>query len=261
MNHKQVLELINPIASGLIEEADLPLPGQGRPSPMLRAAVIAACLCLALVGTGFAAGQFYRLMVRMETADPESPGYSVQGNVDKFPLDQFSGALLSASEARFGPGAVVQLEFDTFKEVQEFLGRDIPALWPNGGEGWTGRYCVYLFHTEIDKLWMVEVWSFSEDAQATITLTLYTEHWRGGLDTNIAGLHATSDDAIERLEPYPMPNGAEAEIILCKSIDPKYTGCNCLGHFIRGGILYTVEVTGGQEEAPSRLKAVLDCFS
>lgn len=122
---------------------------------------------------------------------------------------------------------------------------------------------MFLFHTEIDKLWEVEVRSLNFDAQAEITMNIYTEHWRGGPDTDIAGHYAVEGDTIEQLESYQMPNGATAEIVM-ETWSGEHQNRQCYGHFIRHGVLYDVMVNGGldtQEEMVSRLKDILDSFA
>lgn len=254
------LDVLNHIDPALVEEAE-PAGLQKRRRPRFRAAALAACLCLALVGTGFAS-QVYRLILRTGEEQGE-PYYSVQGEVIKYPLDAFSDELISASEARIGPGAPVQLTFETFDEVQAFLG-DVPILWPKGGEDWHGSYGyeVILFHTQTDRLWGVEVYSFDPEAQAEVSAIIRTEHWQGTPDTNIINRHHNPGHTLQQLENYRMSDGAQAEVIMMKgtALEPD---CHCYGYFISGGVLYDVEVAGGLSSAdglPLRLKALLDSF-
>ena len=55
MNKEQVLNLMNAIEPDLIEEADLPIAAKRRMPRFARTGLIAACVCLALVGSAFAA--------------------------------------------------------------------------------------------------------------------------------------------------------------------------------------------------------------
>ena len=55
MKKEQVLELMSALDPGLVEEAALQAPAGRRMPRLARAGLIAACLCLALVGTGVAA--------------------------------------------------------------------------------------------------------------------------------------------------------------------------------------------------------------
>ena len=55
MKKEQALNLMNTLGPDLIEEADIPLPDKRRLPKAVRTGLIAACLCLALLGTAFAA--------------------------------------------------------------------------------------------------------------------------------------------------------------------------------------------------------------
>lgn len=278
MKKEQVLELINSIDPDLIEEADIQAPARRRLTGRARAGLIAACLCLALVGTGFAARQVYQLTVNI-TESEDGMGLSLYGDVDKYPLREFGDALLAASEARHDPGLVVQLRFDTFEEVRAFLGENIPAIWPNGGEGWDSYFHLWddsyfhvdLFHVGLEKLWGVEVGSFivapQEAFSIGVTMYIFTEHWQGGPD-DLPGAPFGITGSLEQMESYLMPNGATAEIVMqTMPEDPDFShhppALVCHGFFVRDGILYNVTAYAGrhtQEEALSLLKGILDSF-
>ena len=51
MKKEQIFELMNAVPPDLVEEADIQAPVKRRFSKGVRGALIAACLCLALVGT------------------------------------------------------------------------------------------------------------------------------------------------------------------------------------------------------------------
>lgn len=259
------LEVMGHTDPALVEEVELPKPR--RRTPRFRAAVLAACVCLALVGTAFAANpEAVAALVQRLTVhifpQAEEPGYDISGSaMTKYPLSAFSDELLAASEARLGPGAPVQLTFGTFDEVRTFLG-DVPILWPKGGEGWHGSYGyeVTLFHTQTERLWGVEVYSFDQEAQAEVSVIIRTENWPG--EEAPDGLSGT-DGSFTHLESYPMPNGNLAELVQYTGPE-KYPHANCSGYFMKDGILYKVTAFGNTsttEDTQSRLKAILDSFS
>lgn len=259
------LEIMGHTDPALVEEVELLKPR--RRTPRFRAAVLAACVCLALVGTAFAANpEAVAALVQRLTVhifpQAEEPGYDVASRtMTKYPLSAFSDELLAASEARLGPGAPVQLTFDTFDEVRAFLG-DVPILWPKGGEGWHGSYGyeVILFHTQTDRLWGVEVHSFDQEAQAEVSVIIRTENWPG--EEASANLHGT-DGSYTQLESYSMPNGNLAEMIQYTGPE-KYPTANCSGYFMKDGILYEAITYGSVptvEDTQSRLKAIIDSFS
>lgn len=267
MKKEQAFELMNAIPPDLVEEADIQAPAR-RPLPKaVRAGLIAACLCLAFVGTAFAANPeavaalIDRLSVHLVSTG-EFSGYSLEGEMVKYPLSEFSPALSAASEGREGPATPVSLNFDTWEEVQAFLGEDIPCVWPTEWD--TDHFQVILFHTELEKLWGIQICSVDLGRQAEVNVHIYTEHWtdRGG---SIAGLYDHSEYSTERLEGYDMANGSTAEVIaVTETAQTDHTPqCSACGFFMRSGILYQVETFGNihtRDETAARLRAVLDLF-
>ncbi len=266
MNKEQVLNLMNAIDPDLIEEADLPIAAKRRMPRFARTGLIAACVCLALVGSAFAANPeamaalIDRLNVHIVSTE-EDTSYTVEGGpMTKYPLSAFSPALNAASEGRDGP--VVSLSFDTWNEVREFVGGDIPLLLPQSEGDENRRFTVYLFHTGSDRLWGVDinVAHVTDLVHSEIEFQIRTELWQG--ENAKAGL-AGSDGAFTQMESHPMTNGITAEII-------QYTGpadfphANCKGYFMKDGILYSVKTfatVSTVEDAASRLYAILDSFS
>lgn len=271
MKKEQVLNLMNAIEPDLIEEADLQAPARRRLPKAGRAGLIAACLCLVLLGTAAAANPeavaalIDRLTVQISSSEA-SPGYSVTGGpMTKYPLSAFSPALNAASEGRDGP--VVSLTFDAWDDVQAFLGRDIPCVWP---EGWdTDWFQVILFHTESEVLWGVDIYSVDISRQAEVYVKVRTELW--ARENASGGLGALDGSSITQLPSYSMPNGAVAELV--QVVDPEIvhldgtpTGVRpqqCAGYFMRDGILYEVTAYSPvppQESTEAQLKTVLDSF-
>ncbi len=264
MKKEQVQDLMNAVPPDLIEEADLQAPAKHRLPRAVRTGLIAACLCLALLGTAFAAANpeavaalVERLSVQIFSSQTD-PGYSVTGgSMTKYPLSAFSPALNAASEGRDGL-AVVMLDFDTWEEVQAFLGRDIPCVWP---QDWDSPFIVYLFHTGLDRLWGVDIWSThtTDVVLSSIEVQIRTENWQR--DSASAQLRDT-EGAFTLLESYPMANGSTAEIIQYTGTD-QHPHANCEGFFMRDGILYNVTTfatVSTADSAHSRLRAVLDSF-
>lgn len=271
MKKEQVLNLVNAIEPDLIEEADLQAPAKRRMPKAVRAGLIAACLCLALLGTAAAANPeavaafLDRLTVQISPSET-NPGYSVTGGpMTKYPLSAFSPALIAASEGRDGP--VVSLTFDAWDEVQAFLGRDIPCVWPQEWD--TKWFQVILFHTETDVLWGIDIYSVDISRQAEVYAEVRTELWRG--ENAHSGMGALDGSSITQLPSYSMPNGAVAELV--QVVDPEIvhldgtpTGVRpqqCAGHFMRDGILYAVTAYSPvppQESTEAQLKTVLDSF-
>lgn len=273
MKKEQVQDLMNAIPPDLIEEADLQAPARRRLPRPARAGLIAACLCLALLGTAFAAApEAMAALIEhltIQTAPPEEdPGYSVDGGpMTKYPLSAFNPALIAASENRSGPCVVVDLRFYAWDEVQAFLGEDIPCVWP---EDWdTDWFQVVLFHTETDVLWGIDIYSVDISRQAEIHIEIRTELWRNENASAQRGL--LDESIITQFPSYSMPNGAVAELIQVTDQTtypddpPGHAGYlqHCYGYFMRDGILYEVTAFSPvppQESAEAQLKTVLDSF-
>lgn len=261
------LEIMGYVDPALVEEVDPVSPRRRRRrAPRLRTAVLAACVCLALVvGTAFAANPeavaelVQRLSVRIFSRAGD-PAYEISGSaMVKYPLSAFSPALRAASESRQSP--VVLLQFDSWEEVRDFVGRDIPCVWPENQEDQDRRFDVYLFHTGQDTLWGVDicVTHDPDNVLSEIELRIRTEFWQGEeASDNLYGV----EGSFTQLESYPMANGAVAELV-------QYTGteehphANCSGYFMANGILYRVTAFGNTattEDAQARLRALLDDF-
>ena len=259
MKKEQILDLMNTVPPDLIEEAGIQTPAKRRVTKKLRTGLIAACLCLALLGTVFAANleavaAFIDRLTVTVTSPEEDPGYTVSGgSITKYPLSAFSTALLATSG---GQGA-----FDTWDEVQAFLGEGIPFVWPASEDDSDRRFLVYLFYTELDALWGVEiiVTHTTDVVHSEIEIQIRTENWPG--DATHIGV-ASPEGNLTHLESYPMANGSTAEII-------RYTGpenfphANCEGYFMQDGILYHITTFATNPtvgDAESRLHTILDSF-
>lgn len=267
MKKEQVLELMNAIPVDLIEEADVQAPAKRRRPKAVRAGLIAACLCLAFVGTAFAANPeavaalIDRLSVNL-ISTREFSGYTIEGEMVKYPLSDFSPALNAASQGREGPATPVSLIFDTWEEVQAFLGKEIPCVWPTEWDA--DQFQVVLFHTELEKLWGIQIYSVDLGRQAEVNVKIYTEHWpnRSGI---ISGLNDLPEYSMEYLDGYDMANGSTAEIIArTETAETDHIPqCSSYGFFMRSGILYEVETFGNihaRDETTVRLHEILGLF-
>ena len=152
-------------------------------------------------------------------------------------------------------------DFGTWNEVQAFLGKGIPFVRPAGEDDSDRRFAVYLFHTELEALWGVDVivTHTTDVVHSEIEIQIRTEHWQG--DNAHAGLDSPEGD-FAHLESYPMANGSTAEIIQYTGPE-KYPHSNCEGYFMQDGILYhitTYATNSTAGDAESRLQAILDSF-
>lgn len=280
MKKESILEIMSYIDPTLIEQADV---GQKiKPFRAVKVTLIAAAACLTLMVTAFAINNIFDLTTKIV---PQESGtvYEVNWSIAKFPLDMFSDQLLQASEKR-GTLPLVSKQFDTWSDTQNFLGSSFARAWPEI-KGWTSPYYVYLYHTEYDCLWGVEVKSVDIDLQASISMKLYTEnYWQDGPSTSSWSF--TDESVLERLDPYLMANGITAEILKITDLLPDVPSSDAddvmtvkpsaeqqetrsrttyTGSFVKDGILYTASTFGGltksDEEKLSLLCELLDSFA
>ena len=258
MKKEQIFELMNGLPPDLVEEADVRPPAGGRRPRGIRGGLIAACLCLALVGTAFAAAAGAKALFRARL-EPHMDGsgtfdgYTVSGNARTYRLKDFSEAFHEAGKTRDGR---VDVEFSTIDEVRAYLGENIPCAWP---EGWDGEFVVSLFHNEEGQIWGGEVISWDPGGTIDLRMRVLTEKYHQGRDgEKILGMYGGLGEK-KRLDPYEMPNGALAEAYTEAGPD----GCACTGFFLIDGYFYeihTYDVPDRQSELWPRIQAVLDSF-
>ncbi|MBD5085209.1 MAG: hypothetical protein HDT33_09230 [Clostridiales bacterium] len=270
MKKEQVLELMNTTGHDLIEEADIQAPAKQPMPKVVRTGLIAACLCLALLGTAFAANpeavadflsRFTPVQAEPVTMPDGNDGYHVSYTPTRFPIDSFSPALLAAGEGR--DSDFVQRRFDTWEEAHAFIGEDIPCFFPetNGRQ-----FVVELCYSE-DKL--VRIDAYRDYASVPCTwLSILTEY----SFSDSAGFVMTHESAsgasaqVEILEPYSMANGCQAEIavfILPADSENPYSvdSTDCIATFVQDGIEYQVWTSGWtNEEQLAKLYDTLDLF-
>ena len=235
-------------------------PAKRRVVRPLRAGLVAACLCAALVGTVGAVvykAQVPRLKPNID-GKGRFDGYAVTGELATYPLSQFGDAFREAGKEN--PKGCVDREFSTFDEVRAYLGEDIPCTW---AQGWEGSYTVMLYHDEQQNIWGSDVMSESPDGRAEIWLRILTDVYPNA--DEMGGLYGGGPDAVmERLDSYQMPNGCVAETFtIDRTAVEGWKYSTCISFFIKDGNLYEVSVDG-ELANPARLwpevREVLDSF-
>lgn len=133
MNKEQVFELMNAIPHDLVEEADIQAPAKHRLPKIARAGLIAACLCLVLVGTGAAAVATGWIRITGVTTNHvhrsngeiisvAEVGIVVDGRA-YIPWESFSQEAHDFSSSALG--LPKYKGFDSWDELERFLGLDI----------------------------------------------------------------------------------------------------------------------------------------
>ena len=281
MKKEQVLDLMNAVPADLVEEADVERPAKRRLPGMVRTGLIAACLCLALVGTAFAAVRYFWVEV---FSNEEQTGYRVHGKLIKYPVDRFSAELLADCET--SDNANLAAGFHTWEEAKAYLGGGIPLLWPKHVlPDDIHDPPIYLFlgkdHGNGDKLcavWVVCRAKYIDretgrQIEPLIDMYIATEYNPDGkidpaLEGSVGGtLYGNQGFSLEQLEDYLMPNGTTAGIVLVEypQTDDFYPRYECTASFIQGGILYYVDSGDSHsasrpEDALADLKTILDLF-
>lgn len=277
MKKEDVLNLMSAVPADLIEEADIQAPNQRRFPKAVRAGLIAACLCAALLGTAFAAAnpeivadflsRFTSVQAEPYTMPDGTDGYYVSyEQPDGYPIDSFSPALLAAGEGR-GDDSIIQLTFDTWEEVRAFIGEDIPCFLPETVESQSSQFEVTLDYSA-DKLHCVDV--FTGGTAPWVLMSIPTEYNSGdatGTSGGVMTFESESDYHLELLSPYSMANGCQAEIALftfsADSENPDAVDwVFCIASFVQDGILYRVQGGGNcpEEQWLSQLYDTLDLF-
>ncbi len=221
----------------------------------LRAGLIAAAVCLALVGTAGAATAVYRLTVQTsewEDFDNEYVGYHVYGEPVIHPLEDFSQKFQDDFTAWDHPSLLFHQEFDSPEEVEAYLGENISLVWHGmddmDAEEYPPVYRVQGYHEMYgdNKLQWVDV--FDGGARIADKLTfhtemrIYTPDYRG--DSLIGeGWWKDSGD-FRVLDSYAMANGCVAEIVVGTRTYEDVEGetQHYIGTFMKDGILYKADL-------------------
>lgn len=249
----------------------------------LRTGLIAACLCLALVGTAFAATAVYRLTV--QTGEEEAWGneyvaYYVYGEPAIHPLEDFSQELQDDFAAWNHPSRLFYQEFDTWEEAKAYLGDSIPAVWHSidsiDADEYPPEYYVEGYHEMYgdNKLQYVTVrdngvllidgpsFRLSFHTQ----MRIYTPDYCG---ESLIGQGWWKDSGdFQVLDSYTMANGCVAEVVVGTQTYEDMEGetQHYIGTFMKDGILYQadmfvpVKCTLDQAELEEQLHQVLDRY-
>ena len=280
MKKEDVLNLMTELPPDLIEEAGLQAPARRRLPRLARAGLIAACLCLALLGTAFAVTELSRMRVNWGDSGISTDGYSVEYAVDFYPLSRFSQEV--AAMAGLDPSQQHKY-FDTWDELQAFIGVEIvrnPVLdcaqpGPTGTKPWEydrgsqdpdkTHLMLLTCATDDGELRIVQAASTNliDGFWVTMTEGICTERAEGTLyyipegsypvngspekkegDGRHARLGLVYGEGYEATqENYTTPNGLEALIILTTRPAPKESTL-CSAYFLIDGAYFQLVVGG-----------------
>ena len=252
-------------------------PRRARP---LRPAFIAAALCLVLLGTAFAATAIYRVTVRLYAGE-DGVGYSVAGEITRYPMERFSPELRAACES-WGydpdvPDSQLSVERRTKsrKETQAFLGEAIPLIWPDArlfpDVGSWFLLWQNLDSRELEYIYIGTAYRPEDNLTYDMVISVYPENFPADEPYLSGGLRTKPEHGyvFELLGEYVTANGHTAELVAYHIEDwPELVTCS--GYFLRSGISYQVSVdyfprrpeahVYTQEEVLDHLCRLLDSF-
>ena len=212
--------------------------GARRRARPTRTALIAACACLALVGTALAAQIIWS--VRLEDKQDGNPGYSVFSDLTLWPVERLSEKLRQDAGAFSGSG-IYQLQLDSWEEVESYF--NVPLT---GNEMLTAPVSpiVQLHKWENGSLYGCDANAgyVIDNARITWAASLYTEEY-SGTDSGVPlfTLGGNAEDTVAYSQ-YQMKNGALAQIA---QVTPGETGATVpmyYAYFAQDGVFYTLEV-------------------
>ncbi len=241
-----------------------------RPRP-LRTALIAACVCLALVGTAVAAqvtgaipiSGFFTWLSHVD--DDAAVGYQVERSGVGASLDDLSDEALAMLEA--DPNSYVSLSFTSWDEAETFLGLDIYAnpmleraelhrcsVDYSGGDA-DGIYILadtfYICHLQEGQN--------SHDVSIEVEVEIYQE----GMEQHGYRFQYVDGTTFTE-ETYVSPSGLEMTIVHSTFADPQRGGPYTAheAYFYVGGAQYRVRAMDQKdpEYGWTALKEVLDAF-
>lgn len=257
-------------------------PAKRRSFHPLRTGLIAACLCLALVGTAFAAATVYQqLTAQLYEEDywgEQFRGYHIYGEPVTYPMEDFTQRLQDDFAAWDHPSILFNQHFDTWEEAKAYLGDNIPAVWPSMdcfidadeyrvaanyepyGDGKVKRVDVY-HNARVNNC-----------MSCSTEIYIYTPDYTGEILAGAGWPADWEERQAQILDSYTMANGCEAKIVMVSEHfeksehyeegDMRY----CTGVFMREGLVYDVRLvaymncTLDDAGVEAQLHQILDSF-
>lgn len=255
-------------------------PAKRRYARPLRVGLIAAAVCILLVGTAFAATTIYNLMLKTYDSwmyhDWELMRFELYGEADRYVLEDFSQELQDDYNAwvldrhnHSGPNR----RFDSWEDAKAYIGDNIPCTWRDtSGTAWEDQYRVQAvpdLSGETTNVQHVAFGSFFKLPGGQVVEAVIYVYCEDYPYEELYGMAAPLGTGVQTLEDYPMANGCTARIIAQVSppdSDEEWSPSYCIGFFTKDGILYEISMFGGNlgeipmSEMELRLHQVLDTF-
>ena len=247
------------------------LPGGARRlSRGVRTALIAACLCAAVVGTAFAVELIGQVSL---TDHKDSASYSISADIALWPMDALGGQMLEDAKEEDGR----QLSLNSWEEVEEYWGVPLirNTLLPTPKEVSVGLYKFQALDPDALQ-WADATCGFIIDNASIIwQARIYTEAYRNteanrnandDSDIHLFGKSASIHDE-HIYSQYEMKNGAVAQIVQVVPGDIGTTVPGYNAYFVRDGVFYElwvarrpVDETQPEADYEQLLYDILDAF-
>lgn len=202
MKKEQVLELISAIPPDLIEEAGLDAPAKRRLPRIVHTGLIAACLCLALIGTAAAAVYFSGVTI----VDGDNGVTYLKGGIAYYPYDSLSEEIKALEGVQKTANGYLIRAVPSWQAAEDFIGvnlMDNPLLDASPATQYShifdGIGSPFMVITD-PELQSVRVYGCYEMGEANILVdaTLFTDCYA-----------SLSEDWDERFLGYEFPEGTQ----------------------------------------------------
>lgn len=264
MKHEDILNLMTELPPDLIEEADLQAPAKRRLPRLARAGLIAACLCLALIGT--AAAVHY---MGVSIVDGDNGVTYLQGGVAYYPYDSLSEQVKALEGVRKTASGRLIRTVPSWQAAEDFIGvnlMDNPLLDASPAtrfghiyDGVDSQFMVILSGPELSSARIYGCYEIGE-ANILVEANLFTdrhttpeEGWHERFQSydfsQIEGMQVSQDT-------YTAPSGLEAQILAITR--PDEDGVSYKAACSLNGIPTVISVDDG--DAYAVLLQILDAF-
>lgn len=257
MRKEDVLNLMTDLPPDLIEEADFDTPAKRRLPKLARAGLIAACLCLVLIG---ATGAAQLLGVRI--LDFGGGYFRLWGKAACLPYDSLSDQIKALGDQ----GRTVA--FPSWQEMEDFIGLDLmnnPVLDGAGTTDYTIEFDgenvqhVLSIGYQLTSVSTISCFQLG-DVRINLQSRFYTDRI-DDLDEGSISDFSLAEGSKTGRERYTAPSGLEAMLLRIDRERDNYHGYQAV--FSLNGVSFVLGIHSyhSEEEARAALVQILDGFS